>query len=53
VLGSVVVAAREKIVIPLPHDEPTPYVVKLRVEGGGKATLGDSRTLNFRVFRSR
>ncbi|HEY4441479.1 MAG TPA: GSCFA domain-containing protein [Candidatus Elarobacter sp.] len=53
VLGSFVVAARETIVIPLPRHEPLPYVVKLRVEGGGRATLGDSRTLNFRVFRNR
>jgi hypothetical protein len=52
VLASFFVSARERVVIPLPRDEPTPYVIKLRVEGGGRATLGDSRILNFRVFQA-
>ncbi len=50
--ASVPVSTRQNVVVPLPGDEPTPYVIKLRAEGGGRATLGDSRTLNFRVFRS-
>ncbi|HWT04345.1 MAG TPA: hypothetical protein VN224_01180, partial [Xanthomonadales bacterium] len=52
-LGSFLVATRQRVIIPLHRDEPTPYVIKLRVEGGGRATLGDSRTLNFRVFAMR
>lgn len=52
-LASFVVSARERVVIPLRPDEPLPYVIKLRVEGGGRATLGDSRMLNFRVFQPR
>ena len=49
-LGSFLVRTRQRVVIPLPLAEPTPYVIRLRVEGGGRATLGECRTLNFRVF---
>ena len=52
VLASFVVGAREKIVIPLPAGEPVPYALKLRVTGGGRTTIGDSRILNFRAFQS-
>jgi len=53
VLASFVVSARERIVVPLPASEPAPYVIRLRAHGGGRATLGDSRMLNFRVFQAR
>ena len=53
VLASFVVSARERVVVPLRPDTPLPYVIRLRVEGGGRATLGDSRMLNFRVFQAR
>ncbi|HWT04649.1 MAG TPA: GSCFA domain-containing protein, partial [Xanthomonadales bacterium] len=53
VLASFVVGTREKVVVPLPREEPTPYVITLRAEGGGRSTLGDSRILNFRVFQIR
>jgi GSCFA family len=53
VLASFVVGARERVVVPLRPDAPLPYVVRLRVQGGGRATLGDSRMLNFRVFQAR
>ncbi|MDB5069327.1 MAG: hypothetical protein JWM87_438 [Candidatus Eremiobacteraeota bacterium] len=53
VLASFVVSARERVVVPLRPDEPLPYVIRLRVEGGGRATLGDSRMLNFRAFQAR
>jgi hypothetical protein len=52
VLASFVVSARERIVIPLPAGEPAPYAIKLRVTGGGRTTIGDSRILNFRAFQS-
>ena len=52
-LGWFLVGARQRIVIPLTPHEPLPYVIRLRVVGGGRATLGDSRMLNFRVFAAR
>jgi len=41
---------RQQIEIKLPADAKLPLKMKLHVEGGGRASPGDARVMNFRVF---
>lgn len=49
-LGAFRLAGRERIAIPLPPEGARPFEVVLHGEGGGGATPGDARILNFRAF---
>ena len=48
--GSYRLAGRQRIAVPLPADCDRPFEVVLHCEGGGNATPGESRILNFRAF---
>jgi hypothetical protein len=41
---------RQQVEIKLPSDAKLPMKIKLHVDGGGKTSPGDPRTMNFRAF---
>jgi hypothetical protein len=49
-LGAFRLRGRERIAVPLPPEAERPFEVILHGEGGGEATPGDARVLNFRAF---
>ena len=49
-LGSYQLAGRDRIAVPLPPGLGRPLEVVLRCAGGGVATPGEARILNFRAF---
>jgi hypothetical protein len=49
-LGKTVVSSKQVVKFPLPPESPRVFSVVLHGAGGGKASPGDPRVLNFRVF---
>uniref|UniRef100_E6Q5T6 Uncharacterized protein n=1 Tax=mine drainage metagenome TaxID=410659 RepID=E6Q5T6_9ZZZZ len=49
-VATVEVKGKQAISVPLPPAGPTVYRIALRAQGGGAATAGDARVMDFRVF---
>jgi hypothetical protein len=49
-LGSYCLGSRQRIAVPLPPELERPFDVVLHCDGGGIATAGETRVLNFRAF---